>query len=157
MKRAFIILLFVRCATNIVWADTAPRYVNLNAPTDAEIVAALSNQSHVPEAELKTYLSDCDANQLSMNFCAYRDAVAANLTLKKAISKKKLQLPACKSNLDKEIARWEKTLNRDCQVSAKKQYGDGSLKNTVQSMCITADTVKMTKKINRMKNCNQKL
>ena len=71
-----------------------------------EVVEELSRRSLMPVADLIDLLADYDRNQLSMNFCAFRDAVAADLRLEAAIAKKKATLaPADAEALDAEIAQ----------------------------------------------------
>ncbi|WP_052135311.1 lysozyme inhibitor LprI family protein [Collimonas arenae] len=109
--------------------SAAPRYV----PAEGDVLVELSHRSNLPEADLKQSLANCDANQTNTNLCAYRDQVAADLTLKHA------------------VAEWEKARDAGCAKSAEREYGGGSLKPTAQAMCVTAETKKMIQRVERAK------
>jgi uncharacterized protein YecT (DUF1311 family) len=123
-------------------------------PAQEEVLKELSKRSGLPESDLQAILSDCQADQQSMYFCAYRDLVAADIELKHAVIEKEKAFPSCKSSIDAKIAKWERARDLGCEKSANKQYGEGSLKPTAEAMCSTFETEKMTKRIQNMQRCD---
>lgn len=140
------LLFFVLLAVTSV-AGASSRYT----PTDSEVLSDLSRRSNLPEADLKSMLAACDANQTNMNLCAYRDQVAADLTLKHAIEKKEKQLPKRTVEIDTKVAGWEKSRDVSCAKSAEQEWGNGSMKPTAQAMCVAAETHKMIRRVEKFK------
>ena len=131
-------------------ANTAPTDYT---PAPGEVVMELSKRSGLPESDLKGLLSNCNANQKSMYFCANRDFVAVDLMLKHAVIKKEKAYPSCKSSLDAKISKWERKRGHGCKKSTKDYYGEDSLKPTAEAICVTDETKKMTKRIEAMRGC----
>lgn len=148
MKHTFLFLI-LGCAASLSFAGQTD-----NAPASGDVIKELSKRSGLSVSELKDLLSDCDANQQSMYFCAYRDLVAADLVLKHVIREKEKAFPSCKSTIDADVSSWEKERNRGCEKSASKEYGEGSMKPTAEVMCITFETQKMTQRIQKIQGCD---
>ena len=53
----------------------------------------LAQRSGVSPAEVSTLLANCDANRTSMKFCAWRDELAAERTLRRLIDEKRAASP----------------------------------------------------------------
>ncbi|MBK7662175.1 MAG: DUF1311 domain-containing protein [Sterolibacteriaceae bacterium] len=107
----------------------------------------------MPESELKDFLADCNANQQSMYFCAWRDQIVAQRVFERLLADKMQSMPACKSALESRAADWARSRDRSCARSALKQWGDGSMRRTAQIICVTGETARMTKRIQRMRGC----
>ncbi len=88
-------------------------------PTPADEIAV---RSGLPASEVNALLSDCDSNQTSMNFCAWRD-------------------------LDAQIAKWKRARDASCEKSTRNAWGDGSMRPAAQAICATEATKKMTKRL----------
>lgn len=150
MKRLLIALLAVAVVSGAS-AGAAAKY----EPDSQEVLAALAKRSGLPEDELRGLLSRCEESQSAMNICAHRDVVVADLTLKHAVAAKVRQLPTCKESLEARIARWEAARDRGCKRGAVKDYGAGSLEPTAESMCLVHETVQMTKRVERQRDCKR--
>jgi uncharacterized protein YecT (DUF1311 family) len=144
----------ITLATTLAYSYAIANPSNVYAPTESEIVAVLSMHSWISETEVRKLLACCGKNKLSRDFCSYHDTIAADLKFKKVILQKKLQLPACKSEIDAKIVLWEKIRDQGCE-NATKKYAGGSIRPMLQTMCIRIETRKMIKKLENINSCNQ--
>lgn len=119
----------------------------------AEVLAELSRRSGLPVGELSELLADCDTNQQSMYFCAWRDQIAAERSLAAVLQRKRARMPGCRSILGPEIERWEQARDRSCAASAEREWGSGSMKRTATAVCIAAETERMTRQLEQMDEC----
>ncbi|WP_155033630.1 lysozyme inhibitor LprI family protein, partial [Burkholderia pseudomallei] len=55
--------------------------------------------------------------------------------------------PERKAALEAKVAKWKKARDASCEKSARKEWGDGSMRPAAQAICATAATKKMTKKL----------
>jgi len=138
----FFILFAVASLTN-----ASSRYT----PPAGEVLSELSRRSGLPEAVLQQNLANCDTNQTNMNFCSYRDQVAADLTLKHEIFVKTKQLPKRTDAINKRIAKWEKSRDASCEKSAEQEFGGGSMKPTAFAVCMTLETKRMIRWVENQK------
>lgn len=99
-------------------------------------------------------LSNCDANQTSLNFCAWRDRVVAEQKLQDVVKNKTAEFPACKARLENKIAAWTKRRDASCKKSTEAENGGGSIVPTEFAACQTAETERMTKIIASIHQCN---
>lgn len=136
MKRVLLLTL--------LWAVA----VRASPPEPSEEIA---KRSGLPLDEVSALLSDCDASQTSMNFCAWRDLIVAEQELQRVVAEKHAASPACKYVSEADIARWKKTRDRACQKSAQKEWGSGSMEPTAHAVCATAETTRMTAEIRASK------
>lgn len=113
-------------------------------PTPAE---EISVRSGLPASEVEDLLADCDANQMSMNFCGWRDQVVAERALQAAVERRIARRPASKSALEARIAKWKKARDASCEKSARKEWGNGSMRPAAQTSCATVATKQMTRKL----------
>ena len=120
-------------------------------PPAGEVLTELARRSNLPEADLRQSLANCDANQTNINLCAYRDQVAADLTLKHAIADKEAQRHQRTDAINAKIAKWEKSRDASCAKYAEREFGDGSMKPTAQAMCVAAETKKMIRWVESQK------
>lgn len=114
-------------------------------PTDE-----ISARSGLPASEVDALLADCDSNQTSMNFCAWRDQIVAERELREVVEQQEIEHPERKSVLEARIAKWKKARDTSCEKSSRKEWGDGSMRPAAQAICATAATKKMTKKLSSM-------
>ncbi|MGU7779695.1 lysozyme inhibitor LprI family protein [Burkholderia sp. PU8-34] len=107
----------------------------------------ISARSGLPASEVNALLADCDSNQTSMNFCAWRDRIIAERALQQVVDKQVSEHPEQKAALEARIAKWKKARDASCEKSARKEWGDGSMRPAAQATCQTESTKKMTKKL----------
>jgi hypothetical protein len=151
MKK-IILFVFLGSVTPIAIAAGPASGTYIPAPRD--VLSELSRRSAVPEAELKDLLSDCNAGQQNMYFCAYRDLVASDLVLKHAVVAKQQQLPACKAAIEAKISRWKRDRDRVCENAAFREWGEGSMKPTAQALCAVDETNRMVKRVQGIRSCS---
>lgn len=132
-----------------LWADNP-----VDIQETATVLLELSHRSGLPEDELNKLLANCDMDQQSMYFCAWRDQVIADRTLKRAMTNKEDKIPACKAAIESKIASWEQSRDKSCEKSAKKEWGNGSMKPTAQIKCVASETLKMVKRLGVMRGCD---
>jgi uncharacterized protein YecT (DUF1311 family) len=113
----------------------------------------ISRQSGVPASEVQGMLANCDANQMSLNFCAWRDRVVAEQKLQDVVNEKTAELPDCKTRLENKIASWKKRRDVSCKKSTEAKYGGGSIVPMEFAACQTAETERMTKVIASLHRC----
>lgn len=116
-------------------------------------VDVISQRSGLPASEVSAMLSHCDANQISTNFCAWRGQIVAEQDLQRVVDEKTSASPACKDALGKKIDAWKKLRDASCQKSAQQEWGGGSMLPAAVAICATAETKRMTRKIDARKAC----
>jgi hypothetical protein len=119
-----------------------------------EALDELHRRSDLPKVDLDRLLGDCDANQQSMYFCAWRDQIAADLALRHIVEDKERTRPSCRPSIDSGIASWTRSRDRACSESATKQWGEGSMRQTARLTCIAAETTRMSRRLERLQGCN---
>ena len=100
----------------------------------------LAQRSGVSPAEVSTLLANCDANRTSMKFCAWRDELAAERTLRRLIDEKRAASPKCGAVLAQKVASWQKRRDETCRQSAAQQWTDGSMQSAAVALCATDRT-----------------
>jgi uncharacterized protein YecT (DUF1311 family) len=130
-----------RCALWLLMLASVAAHAD-QTPTDE-----ISARSGLPASEVAALLNDCDASQTSMNFCAWRDQIVAEHELQKVVDKQIEEHPEHKAALAEKIARWKKARDASCEKSARKEWGDGSMRPAAQAICATAATKRMTRKL----------
>lgn len=117
----------------------------LASPPDP--IDEIAQRSGLPASEVSAALSDCDANQTNMNFCAWRDQLVAEQKLDDAVNAKAGSSTSCKTALQRKITAWKKRRDASCLKSASRQWGGGSMLPTAVAMCKAAETERMRKAI----------
>jgi hypothetical protein len=140
-------------ASLIACAAMGAGAANTYSPSAAEVLSALSRRSEIPEQQLSGLLADCNATQASINFCAFRDRVIADLKLQHAVTDKTTQFPVCKEDIDSKLVRWEAARDRGCERSAARDYGFGSMKPAARDLCTTLETNRMIKRVAQIRDC----
>ncbi|KWI49280.1 hypothetical protein WM06_21340 [Burkholderia cepacia] len=112
--------------------------------TPADEIAA---RSGLPASEVSALLSNCDSSQTSMNFCAWRDQIVAERELQQVVDKQIGEHPERKAALEAKVSKWKKARDASCEKSARKEWGDGSMRPAAQATCAAVVTKKMTKKL----------
>jgi uncharacterized protein YecT (DUF1311 family) len=110
-------------------------------------VNEIANRSGLPASEVAAALSNCEANQTSMNLCAWRDQIVAEQKLEHAVDAIAGSSTTCRKTLERKIAAWKKRRDANCTRSASDEWGNGSMLPTAVSMCKTAETERMRKAI----------
>nr|WP_232452579.1 lysozyme inhibitor LprI family protein [Burkholderia ubonensis] len=83
----------------------------------------ISARSGLPASEVSALLADCDSNQTSMNFCAWRDQIVAERELQQVVDQQVSEHPERKAALEAKIAKWKKARDASCEKSARKEWG----------------------------------
>ncbi|WP_322065871.1 lysozyme inhibitor LprI family protein [Burkholderia ubonensis] len=118
-----------------------------NAFAEQSPADEISARSGLPASEVSALLADCDSNQTSMNFCAWRDQIVAERELQQVVDQQVSQHPERKAALEAKVAKWKKARDASCEKSARKEWDDGSMRPAAQAICATASTKKMTRKL----------
>ncbi len=126
---------------------------SVETPSAQEVLSALSRRSQLPEDELRHLTADCAADQQRMYFCAYRDVVAAELTLDRAVADKARGRPGCKGAIDAKVERWKAARDRACTKSAAREWGGGSMEPTARNTCLAERTGRMVRQVQRLNRC----
>nr|WP_232447373.1 lysozyme inhibitor LprI family protein [Burkholderia ubonensis] len=82
-----------------------------------------------------------------MNFCAWRDQIVAERELQQVVDRQVGEHPKRKAALEAKIAKWKKARDASCERSARKEWGEGSMRAAAQAICATASTKQMTKRL----------
>lgn len=126
---------------------------SVETPTAREVLSELSRRSKLPEEELVRLTADCAASQQSIYFCAYRDLVAADLSLRRVVSDKGRRFPACKPAMDAGIHRWELKCDKTCARRAAREWRGGSMEPAARNLCVADSTGAMVRQMQRMTAC----
>jgi len=147
-----LLMMVLCCATASAIASDGQR-IGPDNQERAAVLDELSQRSGLPDVELNGLLADCNANQQSMYFCAWRDQITADRALRRVLAGKQQKMPQCKTYIESKVASWARSRDQSCDKSATKEWGEGSMKPTAQVLCVTAETVRMTKRLERMNGC----
>ncbi|MBN3724275.1 lysozyme inhibitor LprI family protein [Burkholderia sp. Ac-20379] len=107
----------------------------------------IATRSGLPVSRIQAILQDCDANQTSMNFCAWRDQLVAERELQQAIDRHSDANPDRQRALESKMAKWKKARDASCDTSAREEWGSGSMRPAARATCATAATKAMTAKL----------
>jgi uncharacterized protein YecT (DUF1311 family) len=111
----------------------------------------IANRSGLPASEVDAALAHCDDNQMYMNLCAWRDQIVAEHKLEQVVDKKAGSSATCRAVLDKKVAAWKNRRDANCEKSASREWGGGSMLPTAVAMCKTGETERMSNAIGSMK------
>ncbi|MEK6424912.1 MAG: lysozyme inhibitor LprI family protein [Burkholderia gladioli] len=103
----------------------------------------LAARSGLPASRIQALLQDCDANQTSMNFCAWRTQLVAERDLQQAVDRHIAAHPDRKRAFESKIARWKQARDASCDKSARQAWGDGSMLPMARATCAAAATTAM--------------
>jgi uncharacterized protein YecT (DUF1311 family) len=124
------------------------------ATTSDDVVKELSRRSAIPVSELNELLGDCSRDQLSMNLCAFRDFVLADMDIQQAANDALASLPSgCHARLVERQAAWARKRDRDCKLAADDEAGEGSMRPMIYSACRTTATRSRTKVVAAIRSC----
>ena len=154
MMRFFLTIIL--CCIPALTIATDVQRVGPAAQERAAVLGELSQRSGLPVAEVSNLLADCHANQQSMYFCAWRDQIAADRIFGRTLADKLQKMPQCKTSMKAKIASWAKKRDQSCKKSATQEWGEGSMKPTAQAICVTTETMRMTKQLGNMNACEFK-
>ncbi len=112
--------------------------------TPADEIAA---RSGLPASEVNALLAQCDSDQTSMNFCAWRDQLVAERELRQQVERQEHEHPERKKALDARIAKWKKARDVSCEKAARDEWDGGSMKPAAPAICVTAATKEVTKNL----------
>ncbi|HVZ31947.1 MAG TPA: hypothetical protein VG963_05955, partial [Polyangiaceae bacterium] len=92
-----------------------PRHVE--PPASEDVLREVSRRSGLPESEVRALVANCDRDQQSQYFCAFRDFVARDLLLQSTAAEQQRQLPACEAELHQKLTEREHARDENCQRS----------------------------------------
>ena len=147
------LLTLILCVATTSTIATEATHVDPLTQQRTAVLVELSQRSGLSGSELAKILSDCNGTQQSLYFCAWRDQIGSTLALQRVLSDKHLKFPTCKAFMNSKVESWTSSRDRSCARSAKKEFGEGSMKPTAQAMCVTAGIIKMTKLLERLNGC----
>ncbi|MHB9839206.1 lysozyme inhibitor LprI family protein [Paraburkholderia terrae] len=107
----------------------------------------IASRSGLPASEVAALLENCDANQTSMNFCAWRDRLVAEQNLHLVVLRKEAESPACRVRLEKQVSKWTRQRDRVCGSQSRREWGDGSMRQAAQATCVTKETERLIEKV----------
>ena len=148
-----ILLTLILCVVTPSAIATEATHVDPLTRKQSAVLAELSQRSGLSGAELTEILADCHVSQQSLYFCAWRDQIGSTLALQRVLLDKRLKFPTCKAFMASRVERWADSRDRSCARSAKKEFGSGSMTPTAQAICVTAETVRMTTRLERRNGC----
>lgn len=119
--------------------------------SESAVVDTLATRSGIPANELQGFLSNCDASQQSMYFCAYRDLVREELSLDRAVLQRKDA--ACTSDLQQTKAEWITRRDAACRKTAAAEFGGGSMEPTARLMCMSEETQRTREALEAKSRC----
>ncbi|MGJ7492600.1 lysozyme inhibitor LprI family protein [Variovorax sp. ZT4R33] len=125
----------------------------LQTPTMEELVSELSWRGERSPDELRRLIADCTARPQGDAFCAQRDAVSAELTLRRTAAEAVRRLPACRPTIEASIRRWGSLRDSTCTWRAAKEWGGGAMEPTARNLCLADSTARMTRRIERIHAC----
>jgi uncharacterized protein YecT (DUF1311 family) len=132
MKRLFVALALI--SSSALAATSNPTTV-------------IANRSGLPASEVDAALSHCEANQMNLNLCAWRDQIVAEQKLKRVVQVTAGSSATCRAALEKRLTAWKKRRDANCEKSASHEWGGGSMLPTAIAMCKTAETERMSEAI----------
>jgi len=122
------------------WLMAAPACAGERA-----VVDALAERSRIPAEELRVLLADCEKTQRSMNVCAFRDHVAADLEMMAALRKAASLLDdPQRQALTAAQDAWAIETRSRCEAEADGAAEGGSMRPMVFSHCMEQETRRRT-------------
>ncbi|MCQ8895097.1 DUF1311 domain-containing protein [Limnobacter humi] len=85
-------------------------------------------------------LSNCDATQQSMYFCAWRDLLQAEQQLDTFVAKPENASASCRKSIERGLSQWRKKRDAHCKAQTLQEFGEGSMGPTADLMCRTQAT-----------------
>jgi len=117
-------------------------------------MAELSRRSELTEGQLRSQLKNCQTNRQSRYFCAFREVVAADLSLRFAVDAKIREAPTCEGPLSHAVADFQKSRMRLCNESAADLLSEASIEPIAQARCIAGSTNAMAEQVRRGARCD---
>ncbi len=152
--RALVAIGFVCVTAHALAGDAQPEQLRLDDASErTAVIDELSKRSRLESSELNRLLADCNVNQQSMYFCAWRDQIASDRGLARVVADKQKRTPRCAESFKAKLANWERSRNQSCEKSSRKEWGDGSMQPIAQVICVTEETLRMTKRFECMSGC----
>jgi Lysozyme inhibitor LprI len=144
-------LLFASCCWLLIsaWAQAS------GPQDDKDAIKTLLALSKLPEAELNEMLADCNADQQSMYFCAWRDKIVAERSLDRVAAEKKAAMPTCAAAIDEWIRTEWVRRDKACTKQASTNFSGGSLEPTARMTCTKDTTNKLKNKLAGIDDCRR--
>lgn len=114
------------------------------------VVSQLAERSRIPAGELRALLADCEKTQRSMNVCAFRDHVAADLEMKAVLREASSRLDGAQGQALAEAQEaWAIETRTGCDTEADDAAEGGSMRPMVFSGCMERETRRRTAELAR--------
>lgn len=126
----------------------------VEAPAPGEVLNEMARRSGLSETELGKLVANCDLNQQTLYFCAFRDFVTRDLQLERARAEKERQLPLCKTEIGKKLTDLARTRDENCRASAEDEAGEGSMNLQIRARCASSTTERLIQRVEGVTDCN---
>jgi Lysozyme inhibitor LprI len=113
------------------------------------------NKRGLDEAGAAEMLADCNADQQSMYFCAWRDKIVAERSLDRVAAEKKAAMPTCAAAVDEWIRLESARRDKACVKQASTNFGGGSLEPTARMTCAKDATNGLRNKLAGIDDCRR--
>ncbi|MGH9637552.1 MAG: lysozyme inhibitor LprI family protein [Candidatus Angelobacter sp.] len=114
------------------------------------VVTELSSRTGMSVKDLNNLLLHCESTQLSMDICAQRDLVAADMEMQRVLQKTSLRLNQThKRALAKVQVDWLSQAKAKCNMVVNLEVGEGSMGPLIYGKCMTAATQERTRQLRK--------
>jgi len=127
--------------------------VQADRPSHVDVMAELVRRTEMPEEELQSRLRNCQLDRQSTYLCAYREAVAADLSLQFAVAAKVRETPTCEASLTRAVAKFKQARMQLCKESASDLLEGTSIEPIAQARCIAGNTNAMVEQVRSGARC----
>lgn len=118
------------------------------------VMIELSRRSATSVEELKEVLGDCPRSQTSMNLCALRSFVEADLTMRSVLAKKLETLSLCHATLQTSQANWENDRDSQCKKQADRKAEGDLMRPMIFTSCQAETTEQRTVQLKSIRTCD---
>lgn len=145
------------CAIGLFFGVKAVHAVSsyANAVHDSDALNILLQRSDLPLSELQSLLSNCNASQQSMYFCAWRDEIVSAQAFSRTVLEKSHQWSTCGKALDAWVSQVERARDQQCEAAARQEFGEGSMRPTAQLLCAAQTTKRLNQRLAQMRGCEE--
>lgn len=123
-------------------------------PSTQEVLSETARRSGLSESELRDLVANCDLNQQTLYFCAFRDFVARDLQLEHARAEKEGQLPLCGAEIGRRLAALARARDEKCQSAADEEAGEGSMNLQARAVCASSMTEHLIQRLEGLSSCS---
>ncbi len=119
------------------------------------VMEELVRRTEMPPQEVAELLSNCDRSQVHLNFCAYRDAVKADLEMADVLVQKNQSLSnLCRIKLKARQVSWVRSMERSCNKDADMEARQGAVRPMIFALCQAINTEMRTDELRKISDCS---